>query len=402
MDGILMFKKIISTVLISLFLNLNQANALMNRYMFRVTSSATSNYTWVSPSGGFAFCAGGDGTAKCWGTNIHDGVTAVTSYIPVSIGGTNNSGIVTSSVAPSYQCILLSANGGTLKCAASSVNGGYLGNGTSSTSPTYINVTNGTGVTSVSTGNTHACAIFSGVPKCWGPANTSGALGNNSTTQASTSPTAITGLASATIIKASNNTTCAIDTAGAVKCWGNNTRGQIGDGTSAGPRLTPTQVVGITSGATDVSLDTINNFWACAVVRSQVKCWGSNPGYGLGDGINTASNTPVTVSGITNAVKVTVGSNHACALLSDGSLKCWGKNVNGQLGDGSTLTALSPVTSVLNGSKISDVSAQFNTTCAIFNPEKKPKCVGYNLYGALGLGATDTVAHPVWTPPTGL
>src|SRR5947208_2205757 len=84
---------------------------------------------------------------------------------------------------------------------------------------------------------------------------------------------------------------------------------------------------------------------ACHVVNDgTVRCWGNN-GFGqLGDGTTTGRLTPVTVSGLTNAVAIAGGSNHTCALLAGGTARCWGDNGFGQLGDGTTTNLLTPVT----------------------------------------------------------
>jgi alpha-tubulin suppressor-like RCC1 family protein len=77
------------------------------------------------------------------------------------------------------------------------------------------------------------------------------------------------------------------------------------------------------------------------------KCWGYNYHGQLGDGTNTNRYTPVSVSGLTNAVAIAAGGDHTCALLSDGTAKCWGYNYHGQLGDGTNTNRYTPV-SVLN------------------------------------------------------
>jgi len=74
-----------------------------------------------------------------------------------------------------------------------------------------------------------------------------------------------------------------------------------------------------------------------------VKCWGYNADGELGNGSTTQSSTPVTVRGITDAIAVSAGSQHTCAVLSGGGARCWGTNEFGQLGNGKTGNSSIPV-----------------------------------------------------------
>ena len=131
---------------------------------------------------------------------------------------------------------------------------------------------------------------------------------------------------------------CAI-VSGAAKCWGDNTTGQLGDGTTTQAQ-SPIQVSGLASGVTAVG---VGSFFTCAVRSGGVKCWGTNSSAQLGDGTFTQRLTPVQVCGLTSGVTaVAAGGTHACALTSGGGVKCWGANTNGQLGDGTTTNASDP------------------------------------------------------------
>jgi len=74
-----------------------------------------------------------------------------------------------------------------------------------------------------------------------------------------------------------------------------------------------------------------------------VQCWGDNSGGKLGNGTTTSSYVPVTVWGVTNATAVSA-SDHTCAMLSGGSVQCWGRNFDGGLGNGTTTDSTVPVT----------------------------------------------------------
>jgi len=93
--------------------------------------------------------------------------------------------------------------------------------------------------------------------------------------------------------------------------------------------LTPTRVMGLSN----VAGVAIANYTGCATLESgTIECWGDNSFGELGDGTTTDSNVPVAVSGITTAVGVAVGDDHVCAQLADSSFACWGGNNNGGLG----------------------------------------------------------------------
>ncbi|MBI2400283.1 MAG: hypothetical protein HYV23_04390, partial [Deltaproteobacteria bacterium] len=111
-----------------------------------------------------------------------------------------------------------------------------------------------------------------------------------------------------------------------------------------------TVIAAATGGCGDVSLDAGNNgsgsllasslstgdFHSCAVSSGAVKCWGRNSSGQLGDDTVFDSFFPVLVTGMTDAVQVSAGGSHTCALFSDGTVWCWGNNADGQLGDGTT------------------------------------------------------------------
>lgn len=131
-------------------------------------------------------------------------------------------------------------------------------------------------------------------------------------------------------LDAGRDFTCARRTGGAVRCWGANGYGQLGDGATA-DRAVAIDVVGIAD-AIDIDVGVTH---ACAVRSTgAVMCWGENESGRLGDGTTTSSSVPVAVVGVSDAVEVSAGHRHTCVIHATGRVSCWGGNTYGQLGNG--------------------------------------------------------------------
>jgi CSLREA domain-containing protein len=189
--------------------------------------------------------------------------------------------------------------------------------------------------------------------------------------------------------------TCSLDTQGAVRCWGRNVEGQLGDGTNIS-REKPAHVVGLDSDVVQLAL---GGDHSCALtIEGAVKCWGNNAEGELGDYTQTNRNVPVDVIGLSSGVTaVTAGDRHSCALLSTGTMQCWGYNVYGEVGNGTSGNEwLGAVDVCLSGSGVDcaggtplvdvhSISAGGIDTCAITTLGTL-RCWGGNYNGQLGLG----------------
>lgn len=250
---------------------------------------------------------------------------------------------------------------------------------------------------SISGGDNFTCAVTSGATvKCWG-ANTHGQLGNG-TTEPHLVPQLVPGLTDVAEVSAGWQHACALTTAGGVKCWGLNADGQVGIGTTNTPQTTPVDVEGLTSGVQAISA---GGFHTCALTDAGgVKCWGNNPSGGLGDGTTVDRSSPVDVVGLDAAVtSIAGGGDVTCAVLDNGGVKCWGNNAVGGVGDGTTINRSTPTDVVGLDSGVASVSAAgtypFGARACAVTTGGAVKCWGANNQGQLGDGTTTHRSSPV-------
>src|SRR5208283_4523204 len=245
------------------------------------------------------------------------------------------------------------------------------------------------GTTPLSAGFDHTCAVLSGgTVECWGD-NSDGELGNGTTTN-SAIPVAVSGLSGgATAVAAGFEFTCALLSGGNVECWGNNLLGQLGNAATSAPQVTtPVMVTGYLLPVRGAVQVTVGDVHTCALLSdATVECWGYNGRGQLGNGTTTASSIPVAVSGLSGVTGITAGTEYTCALLSNGTGECWGDNVYGNVGDGTTLTQYSTPVAVSSLSGANAMTAGTDHTCALLY-DGESECWGLNFYGALGNGGT--------------
>lgn len=293
-----------------------------------------------------------------------------------------------------HTCALTSAGG--VRCWGSN-NRGQLGNGLSASLVNNVPadvVGLSSGVVAVSAGYEHTCALTTaGGVKCWGHNGPGGLLGNGSSVD-SPVPVDVSGLSSGVIaVDTGVVHTCALTQTGGVKCWGQTMAGALGDGVTNADvedhfSATPVDVSGLSSGVIAISSGA---YHSCAVTSSgTVKCWGANESGQLGVGTTQETALPQDVSGLTGVVAISAGRVSTCAVTSNGTVKCWGTGP----GVGSAGSSLVPVDVPGLGSEVESVSAGGESRCALIRGGGI-KCWGFNEVGMLGNGSILESAVPV-------
>jgi len=346
-------------------------------------------------AGGWHTCAvRDDGAVVCWGKNASGELgrgASFSSAARVEVVGLS-SGVVSVVTGNEFACALTDAGG--VQCWGNN-DDGQLGNGTKDNRDTPVKVKGlQSGVAAIGTatsGGDHACAVTtSGAAKCWGD-NGSGALGNGDFYTDESTPVQVKGLTSGVVAIATGMShTCALTAAGAMKCWGANSFGQLGNGPWDGSTayLTPTQVKGLTSGVVAIATGSMHT---CALTKvGAVQCWGENDDGELGTGDTNERSVPTQVRGLTSGVvAIAAGRDHTCALTRAGALKCWGDNTSGQLGNDTTYDSSTPVQVDGLTSGVVSIGAGGAHTCAVLE-DGDVKCWGYNNEFQLGYDNTST------------
>ena len=160
----------------------------------------------------------------------------------------------------------------------------------------------------------------------------------------------------------------------------------------------PAPALAATAATISFAQVTAGGVHSCGVATdSRGYCWGGNNSGAIGDGTTAQRVTPVLIAGGLQFRQISAGSGNGgttCGVTMAFKAYCWGANNYGQIGDGSTTTRLRPVP-VAGGHLFREIDSQFFHTCGVSYPDNKAYCWGYNYYGQLGDGTTNTRLKPV-------
>ncbi|MFK7872198.1 MAG: RCC1 domain-containing protein [Oligoflexales bacterium] len=283
-----------------------------------------------------------------------------------------------------------------------------------------VNVGSGRTVLKMAAGGYHSCAVLdNNSVKCWGynasgqaGQGTTGSIGNEAGEMASLSAVDLGTSRTAQNVVTGRYHSCAHLDDNTVKCWGENSAGQLGLGDSDHRGDTGSEMgddfanVDLGTGRTANLLVAGYRYNCVLMDNSAVKCWGENDEGQLGqgssshqgdDGSEMGDDLGVVDLGTNRtAIGLSAGEDHACAVLDTGHVKCWGENGYGQLGYGDSNNrgdvAGEMGDNLLNvdlgtGRTALQVDAGYNFTCALLD-DNTVKCWGKNLEGQLGQGNT--------------
>ena len=341
-----------------------------------------------------------DGKLKCWGSNGSgqrgDG-TQTQSTTAVQVSGMA-SDVVAVSGGAYHTCAL--KTDGTVWCWGSNTSG-QLGDGTNTQSLVPVKVSSLDSVLAISTGCEYACALkySDGSVWCWG-SNTYGQLGNGTTISSSNVPTKASSTSEFASVHAGCESACAVTTGGALMCWGRGDYGLLGTGNGdekCVPTASPYAV--LQSGVGSVSL---GRYHACviqSIAPYATLCFGANSFGQLGISLYGGEYfEPVNVTELNNAMVVSAGALFTCARNVDG-FYCWGSGVFGQLGNNTNSDVSGPVKVSIASPSYGQISAGASFACAKYYFTSDSTigfgCWGANYAGQLGNNSTTNSSVPV-------
>lgn len=357
----------------------------------------------IAAGGQFSLAVGHDGTVWAWGDN---------TYGQLGTGSTSPAFAPTPQAVPGLASIVgvsagaehgLAVRSDGLMFAWGNNASGQLGNGTMATGTfAPAEVQNLTGVASVSAGSFTSLALRGdGSVWAWGD-NASRELGVASSSSTIVVPTAATTPGGVVEITAGFHHSLAVCGDGSIWGWGDNTYGQLGIGTgAANPVVTPTRVQTIATGVmaaassqNSVAMGSDGTVWT----------WGDNLRGELGNGSGPFTQTPVQLKNFTGALSIAGGNEHTLALAAPGTLWGWGMDAHGQFGVGATSTIPSAVPARATGITTGLSVASGYEHGLVLLPTGAVLACGENDAGQLGLGSfsSPVVTYTAAATPTGI
>ena len=199
----------------------------------------------------------------------------------------------------------------------------------------------------ISLGYQFACVLLdNGLVSCWGEGNY-GQMGNGNNAANNPTPTPTNSFgANRTVVSIASgyDHTCVILDNGSVSCWGQNSYGALGRGTVGGYSSNPALTNSLGPNRTAVYISAGHQSTCVVLDNGEAKCWGYNSYGQLGDGTTTNQYSPTTVlmSSELRFSSIEISSGHNCAVFENGHATCWGLNIYGQLGDGTYSNRILP------------------------------------------------------------
>jgi alpha-tubulin suppressor-like RCC1 family protein len=330
-----------------------------------------------------------DNLAYCWGRNfgsLGDGTTT-DRLTPVRVAGGLRFRQV--SAGDFHTCGVTTDN--RAFCWGRNING-QLGDGSLFVDQlTPVAVAGALLFRQVSTRRDHTCGVTTDDRAfCWGW-NQFGQLGDGTTPPGTDRPTpgAVAGGLRFRRVSAGGEHTCGVTTDNRGFCWGFNENGGLGDGTTT-IRLTPVRVHA--GGLRFVQVSAGGGHTCGLTTDNRVYCWGFNSFGQLGDGTTIERLMPVVVGGGRRFRQVSAGGGYTCAVNPFDVAFCWGSNSNGQLGDNTTTQRLSPAR-LAGGLRFRGVSTGGRHTCGV-TTDDRAFCWGINGFGQLGDGTLKSRLRP--------
>ena len=322
-----------------------------------------------------------DGTAFCWGRNINGELGTGSAIRDTALSPRRTAGghrFTSLSAGGSHTCGITQP--GTVYCWGANSEG-QLGDGTRSERNTPQPVVIAMSFKEITAGTTHTCGVNTADEiYCWGM----GAL----------IPTRVPAEVKLTQITAGNGFTCGLDSAGAAYCWGSNGSGQLGNGSTTFS-TTPQAVIG---GNSFTMLDATGLAVCGIAADNQPWCWGQLRWNDFAGRV-----TPERPPGDLRFTTLSVSDSHTCGLTPEKRAWCIGFPGDGEMGNGirygfeapgvSTLKNFVQVApGVANVTQLESVSVGWGSSCAIDNAGR-PFCWGY--WARIGVGSDAVQWLPV-------